>query len=85
MEKQILELLKKNCYPLGELDDDEQAAKEIDKLTHDHYMRFMEWLSAKELTYKSLSKKYYFDADNGYYEITVEELYHYWLANIEKK
>jgi hypothetical protein len=36
IESQILALLKKNYYPLGELDDDEQAAKEIDKLTKEH-------------------------------------------------
>jgi hypothetical protein len=56
MEEKILEILKKNCYPLGELDDDEQAAKEINKLTYDHYMRFMKWVHIS--TDEKISKLY---------------------------
>ena len=40
MKEQILKILKKNYYPLGELDDDEQCAEEITS----HVFEFIEWL-----------------------------------------
>jgi len=78
MEQQILEILKGNYYPLGELDDDEMCAKEITA----HIFEFIEWINREAETH--YNGTWY--GVNNMIEGTcsTQELYQYWLTNIKK-
>jgi len=62
-------------------DNYQELAKEIDTLTHEHYMEFIKWKDAnviyhyEDCTYKSPKSS----------RANLEELYIYWKDNVYKK
>lgn len=79
MEEQVLKILKKNYVPLGETDDDETCAKEIES----HVMEFIEWL--REWTEPRVNGWAILDDDlGGYTTKPIGEVYQHWLTNIKK-
>jgi hypothetical protein len=75
MKEQILKILKKNYYPLGELDDDEQCAEEITS----HVFEFLEWL--KYHCYRHLHLWGIVDDTSSIYYGN-EEIYDWWFKHI---
>jgi hypothetical protein len=72
MKEKILFAIKKHFYNVD--GTPEKSAQEIDTLTKEHYMRFVEWMFEKEYFYSESSVKYF----------STEEVYQYWLTNISK-
>ena len=64
MEEQILKLLTANNYPLGEVDDDIQCAKEITA----HVLYFLKWFCHNDIIY------YEFDKPTQQIEISINDL-----------
>jgi hypothetical protein len=87
MEEQILKILKSNYYPLGELDDDEQAAKEITSMV----MEFIEWVgfNATTLKYREIDNCWIANLDlddlDDFTYFTTFGLFLYWFNNIKKQ
>jgi hypothetical protein len=81
MEEQILKTLKENNYPLGELDDDEQAAKDITEMV----MEFIEWKddSTTLITVIDGMKCMRYGYNGGTWELPV--IFDYWFNNIRNK
>ena len=81
MEEQILKILIKGIdykFPTFNI------AKEIDILTHKHYLEFIKWLFSKKSKYAICygSKT---PLCTTYEDFTVEEVYKFWLNNIKDK
>jgi hypothetical protein len=78
MEEQILKIIK------TERNFSTMAGK-IDTMTHEHYMKFIKW-KEKKCRYDIVRKDYLII---GIREIrepkTLEEIYQFWLTNVEHK
>jgi hypothetical protein len=81
MEEQILELLKKNYYPLGEMDDDEICAREITIMIDE----FIEWCATTHFKLHKVWCGLYKDQRNQANWKTTEELFIFWNTNIRNK
>lgn len=92
MEEQILKVIQKSIYfskenvavngPLI------NTAKEIDTLTKTHYLKFAEWIIIQGSSIKPIvgtDLVYYDWNDSAIKKYTTEELYNYWLNEINKK
>ena len=55
------------------------AAKEIDDLTRNHYMKFVLWLSQN--TEHTPYSDIYYIIGSGFNKMSLDELYKYWLKN----
>ena len=81
MEEQILKLLTANNYPLGEVDDDIQCAKEITA----HVLYFLKWFCHNDIIYYEFDKPtqqldYFLFGEIS----TINNIYEYWLNNVKK-
>ena len=74
MEDQILKLLKKNYYPLGELDDDVTCAREIAS----HVRSFINWKDKNLYMNKVFNEK----TQRFITLYTLAEIYDYWLTDV---
>jgi|WetSurMetagenome_2_1015567.scaffolds.fasta_scaffold00103_18 hypothetical protein len=93
MEEEILKILESDDiydpFSYGSVNQFE-ASKRIDTLTHEHYMKFVEWLRTNallEIIDTSHGPEWMweiFKGEDQYEYYTTEELYQYWLTNIEK-
>ena len=84
MEQQIFKRLQM-IYPVTTMDNSKCAAKEIDTLTHSHYMKFIEWFQ-KGL--HSFGRIGYIDnllyinfKEGSEKQYTLEDIYQYWQNN----
>ena len=88
LEKQILEILRKNNYPDGENDDDVMCAKEITSLKMEgmYEREFIEWIGENEF-YRNKGKKgkWIFQSEPYIVWKTTDELYEYWQTNVKDK
>jgi hypothetical protein len=80
IEEKILKAIKKHFYNVDGTPD--KSAKEINEMTHKHYMEFCEWLDFGTHNYYLSAEKdqtYYREGSHKIY--TIEEVYQYWLTN----
>ena len=92
MEKEILMIIGKHHYTHWyKSQEDEAVAKEIDQLTHSHYLKFIKWkdefvpyIERKKqfhlYLWNSLDRK---DCKEFWFD-TLEKVYQYWYNNINK-
>ena len=60
-------------------------ATEIDTLTHEHYMKFVEWKDSDDCPftlYIGLGHIRTYEREDSIMEYTLEEIYQYWLTQI---
>ena len=61
------------------------AALKVAEATKEMYpLDFVIWKDRKELTYSSMSGRYYSETETGVKEFTLYELFEYWKQNISK-
>lgn len=82
MEEKLLQILTKNFYPLGEMDDDKTCAKEI----ADVYDLFIEWLCSN-VVFDLLAVRQYtiFTNEHTMKAMTLNEAFNYWWDNVKEK
>jgi len=81
MEK-ILEILNDKLWIEGE-ENNIIGKIETAKKIHEHYMSFVKWKDKKVIqTYKG---KYYIAGKAAMKDLTLNELYNYWLTEIKNK
>jgi len=67
----------------SDADDSYDTAKEIDKLTKDRYMEFIQWAIVYYST-DGIGFCYFDDDIHDWISITKEEAFNYWKENIDK-
>jgi hypothetical protein len=91
MKEEILKILESDDiydpFSYGSVNQFE-ASKRIDTLTHEHYMKFVEWFNETDIE-EGDENEFYLIGDNTFENLitkpyTLEELYQFWLTNIEK-
>ena len=79
MEDQIFKRLQM-IYPVTTMDNSRCAAKEIDTLTHNHYMEFIKWKD-KECFLNKPSGCYRIRKDIYRGNYNLDKLYQFWQTN----
>ena len=78
MKEKILEIINKEMFP-------QYRAEEIDILTNEHYMKFVEWKDSDDCPftlYIGLGHRRTYEREDSIMEYTLEEIYQYWLTQI---